>query len=54
MSVTRRNRPAISDAMWRLQGFDRTSFIRNHWQKSPCLLRGAFAEFESPLDPVAG
>ena len=37
--------------IWRLQGFDAGDFVSRYWQKRPCLLRGAFAEFESPLSP---
>ena len=37
--------------MWRLQGFDTGQFIREYWQKKPCLLRAALAEFESPVSP---
>ncbi len=37
--------------MWRLQGFDSAQFIRDYWQKKPCLLRAALAEFESPISP---
>ncbi len=37
--------------MWRLQGFDAEWFVREFWQKKPCLLRAALAEFESPISP---
>ena len=37
--------------MWRLQGFDSEAFVRQHWQKAPCVIRGAFADFESPITP---
>ncbi len=37
--------------IWRLQGFDAGDFVSRYWQKRPCLLRGAFAEFESPVSP---
>ncbi len=36
---------------WRLQGFDAADFLGHYWQRRPCLLRGAFAEFESPVSP---
>ncbi len=35
----------------RLQGFDAEEFVSHYWQKRPCLLRGAFAGFESPVSP---
>ena len=35
--------------MWQLQNFDRETFIRKHWQKTPCLIRGAFPDFDSPI-----
>ena len=37
--------------IWRLQGFDAGDFVSRYWQKRPCLLRGAFADFESPVSP---
>ncbi|MDJ0779888.1 MAG: cupin domain-containing protein [Gammaproteobacteria bacterium] len=37
--------------MWRLQGFDAERFVAEYWQKKPCLLRAALAEFESPISP---
>lgn len=37
--------------MWQLQGFDSDDFIRNYWQKKPCLIRNAFPDFESPINP---
>lgn len=37
--------------MWQLQGFDRGEFIREYWQKKPCLLRQAFADFKNPVSP---
>lgn len=36
---------------WRLQGFDAAEFLGHYWQRRPCLLRGVFAEFESPVSP---
>jgi 50S ribosomal protein L16 3-hydroxylase len=37
--------------MWQLQGFDSAEFINQYWQKRPCVLRNAFADFESPISP---
>ncbi len=37
--------------MWRLQGLDSDDFIRQYWQKKPCLIRNAFPGFESPISP---
>ena len=37
--------------VWRLQGFDAADFVSRYWQQRPCVLRGAFAEFESPVSP---
>ncbi len=37
--------------MWQLQGFDREAFVRDYWQKKPCLLRQALVDFESPVSP---
>ncbi len=37
--------------MWRLQGFDSDEFVSRYWQKQPCLLRNAFADFQSPVSP---
>ena len=37
--------------IWQLQGFDRVEFIQQYWQKKPCLMRQAFANFESPVSP---
>ncbi|MBA2780126.1 cupin domain-containing protein [Billgrantia kenyensis] len=41
-----------SDAHLRLLGgLTATEFLRDYWQRKPLLIRGAFADFESPLDP---
>lgn len=37
--------------MWQLLNLDSETFIRDYWQKKPCLLRNAFANFESPVSP---
>jgi len=37
--------------IWQLQGFDRVEFIQQYWQKKPCLMRQAFANFQSPVSP---
>ncbi|MCZ6668034.1 MAG: cupin domain-containing protein [Gammaproteobacteria bacterium] len=37
--------------IWQLQGFDRVEFIQQYWQKKPCLMRQAFAIFQSPVSP---
>jgi 50S ribosomal protein L16 3-hydroxylase len=37
--------------MWRLEGIDPADFIDRYWQKKPCLIRNAFAGFESPVSP---
>jgi 50S ribosomal protein L16 3-hydroxylase len=36
---------------WQLQGFDRSEFIQQYWQKKPCLIRQAIPGFESPISP---
>ena len=36
---------------WQLQGFDKSDFIRQYWQKKPCLIRQAIPEFKSPISP---
>jgi 50S ribosomal protein L16 3-hydroxylase len=36
---------------WQLQGFDKSDFIRQYWQKKPCLIRQAIPGFESPISP---
>ncbi len=33
-----------------LPGLDTDDFLANHWQQKPCLIRGALADFEWPLD----
>ena len=37
--------------MWQLQAFDSAAFVREYWQKRPCVLRNVFPEFESPVSP---
>ncbi len=37
--------------MWQLLNLDSETFIRDYWQKKPCLVRNAFANFESPVSP---
>lgn len=34
-----------------LGGQSATEFLRDHWQRRPLLIRGAFPDFECPLDP---
>src|SRR5210317_772422 len=34
-----------------LRNLDPVDFIRNHWQKAPCLIRNAFANLQSPVSP---
>ncbi|WP_280563408.1 MULTISPECIES: cupin domain-containing protein [unclassified Chromohalobacter] len=34
-----------------LGGLTAAEFLRDYWQKKPLLIRGAFADFESPLTP---
>lgn len=34
-----------------LGGLDPAEFLRDYWQRKPLLIRGAFPDFESPLDP---
>ncbi len=36
---------------WLLQDFESKEFIQLYWQKKPCLIKNAFAEFESPISP---
>ena len=37
--------------MIRFENFDPESFLREHWQRKPLLIRGALPDFEDPLDP---
>jgi len=37
--------------MWQLQNLDIDEFIAQYWQKKPCLVRQAFADFELPVTP---
>ncbi|QJQ95738.1 MULTISPECIES: cupin domain-containing protein [Halomonadaceae] len=34
-----------------LGGISASEFLRDYWQRKPLLIRGAFPDFESPLDP---
>ncbi len=34
-----------------LGGLTAADFLREHWQRKPLLIRGAFPDFESPLEP---
>ncbi|WP_438766661.1 JmjC domain-containing protein [Kushneria sp. TE3] len=34
-----------------LGGMSAETFLRDYWQKKPLLIRGAFPDFQSPLDP---
>lgn len=34
-----------------LGGLDPAEFLRDYWQRKPLLIRGAFPDFESPLEP---
>jgi len=36
---------------WHLQNFDHEAFIREYWQKKPCVIRQAFADVVSPISP---
>ena len=36
---------------WVISDFDSDSFIRDYWQKKPCIIRQAFADIESPISP---
>ncbi len=36
---------------WSLQNFDSEEFIRQYWQKKPCLIKNVFADLESPISP---
>lgn len=36
---------------WQLQGFDRSEFIQQFWQKKPCLIRQAIPDLQSPISP---
>ncbi len=38
-------------AKWQLQGLDPRAFVSEYWQKKPCIIRNAFADFESPVSP---
>lgn len=31
--------------------FDSAAFLRNHWQKTPCLIRNPWRDWQNPLDP---
>ncbi|MGV2837288.1 cupin domain-containing protein, partial [Pseudomonas shirazensis] len=34
-----------------LGGLTAREFLRDYWQKKPLLVRQAFTDFESPIDP---
>lgn len=36
---------------WVLQDFDSEAFIKQYWQKKPCLIKSAFVDLESPISP---
>ncbi len=36
---------------WHLQNFDHEAFIRDYWQKKPCVFRQAFTDVVSPISP---
>jgi len=36
---------------WVLSDFDSEGFIRDYWQKKPCVIRQAFVDIESPISP---
>ena len=36
---------------WQLQNFESESFIRDFWQKKPCVIRNAFGDVKSPISP---
>ena len=38
-------------AIMQLTNFDADAFLRDHWQKKPMLIRGAWAEWSNPLAP---
>lgn len=35
----------------RLNNFDKETFLKEYWQKKPLLIKGAFADFISPIEP---
>ncbi len=37
--------------MWALQNLDIEDFVTQYWQKKPCVIREAFADFELPVTP---
>jgi len=37
--------------MYKLQNLDLDIFLKEYWQKKPCLIRQAFNHFESPISP---
>ena len=37
--------------MYKLQNLDLDVFLKEYWQKKPCLIRQAFHQFESPISP---
>lgn len=43
--------PSFDTSRSLLGGLDPADFLRDYWQRKPLLIRGAFPDFESPLDP---
>ena len=43
--------PSFDTSRSLLGGLDPAEFLRDYWQRKPLLIRGAFPDFESPLDP---
>ena len=41
----------MTDPELGLEGFDRETFVRDHWQKAPLLIRSPWAGWTNPLDP---
>ncbi|WP_136247738.1 cupin domain-containing protein [Halomonas borealis] len=45
------SRQSRDEPLTLLGGLTATDFLRDHWQRRPLLIRGAFPDIESPLDP---
>src|SRR5690554_5621422 len=43
--------PSFDTSRSLLGGLDPAEFLRDYWQRKPLLIRGAFPDFESPLEP---
>ena len=41
----------MTQAPMHLNDFDAAAFLRDHWQKAPLLIRGAFPDWSNPLTP---